>query len=386
MGADFSTRIDRRQVTTTKWQRYDDDVLPLWVADMDIAVPDCIQQALAARMAHGIYGYANPPCAMRQTLSHWSRTHYDWAVEEDWQHWLPGVVPALHVAAQALCAPNEEIMVLTPIYPPFLNVAEHTGRSLVTVPMAEPSSDNGHRWTLDIEAMERAVTSSTRLLLWCQPHNPTGRVFDQDELEALADFVERHDLRVCSDELHCDLILDGTPHRPLARSVPRIADRTITLWAASKTFNIAGLTCACAVIPNEALRRRFAAGCEGWMPSHNVLGMVATEAAYRDGNEWRRALIKHLQRNVDLIGSYVARWSGAHFLSPQATYLGWIDLRDAGLGDCPQQVLLEHARVALSDGADFGNPGFVRINFGTTYDILDEALQRIDRYMVSRLG
>lgn len=379
MGADFSTRIDRRQVTTTKWQTYDEDVLPLWVADMDIAVPDCVQQALAQRITHGVYGYANPPIAMRDTLSAWSQSHYDWTIENEWQHWLPGVVPALHVAAQALCAPDEEVLVLTPIYPPFLKVAAHTQRRMITVPMAEPSESNGQRWTLDIDAMDRAVTPKTRLLLWCHPHNPTGRVFDDDELKALADFIERHDLWVCSDELHCDLILNGTAHRPLAKSAPQIAHRTITLWAASKTFNIAGLTCACAIIPDAGLRSRFAAGCEGWMPSHNVLGMVATEAAYREGEAWRQQLIEHLQSNVALIQSYVDRWPNARFLSPQATYLGWIDLRQANLGDNPQQTLLAEARVALSDGADFGNPGFVRINFGTTNELLEEALQRIDR-------
>lgn len=384
MSADFSTRINRREVTSTKWQAYDDDVLPLWVADMDIAVPDCVQQALTQRIAHGVYGYANPPASTRNALSEWSRSHYDWAIENEWQHWLPGVVPALHVAAQALCAADEEVLVITPIYPPFLKVAEHTQRRMVTVPMAEPSEANGQRWTLDIEALERAVTPKTRLLLWCHPHNPTGRVYDDDELNALADVVERHDLLVCSDELHCDLILEGTAHRPLAKSAPHIAHRTITLWAASKTFNIAGLTCACAVIPDPELRQRFAAGCEGWMPSHNVLGVVATEAAYRGGESWRQQLIRHLQGNVALIQSYVNRWPNARFLAPQATYLGWIDLRRAALGDTPQQVLLKEARVALSDGADFGHPGFVRINFGTTREILEEALQRIDRCIAAR--
>ena len=384
MDTDFSTRIDRRQVATTKWQTYKEDVLPLWVADMDIAAPTCVQDALKARTAHGVYGYATPPAALRDTLTAWSRTHYDWPIENDWQQWVPGIVPALHVAAQQLCAPNEEVLVITPIYPPFLKVAQHTGRRQITVPMAEPSEANGQRWTLDIEAMERAITPTTRLLLWCQPHNPTGRVFNQDELDALADVIERHNLWVCSDELHCDLILDGMPHRPLARSVPRIAQRTITLWAASKTFNVAGLTCACAVIPDRALRRRFADGCDGWMPSHNVLGMAATEAAYRDGEPWRQRLIAHLKHNVALIAAYVARWPGARFLPPQATYLGWIDLRDAGLGDSPQQTLLKEARVALSDGADFGAPGFVRINFGTTADILEEALMRIDAALSRR--
>lgn len=384
MSFDFTSIIDRRQVTTEKWVHYDDDVLPLWVADMDLASPDVIQQALQVRTHHPIYGYAHPPASLNTALTTWSQTHYDWTIDTQWLHWLPGVVPALHVVAQALCAPDEALMTLTPIYPPFLSVGTHTGRETVTASLAEPSEQNGGRWTLDIDALEAAITPNTKVLLFCHPHNPTGRVFTQQELEALAAFVERHDLWVCSDELHCDLILNGEQHRPLAKAVPQIADRIITLWAASKTFNVAGLTCACAVISNPVLRARFAQGCAGWMPSHNVMGMVATEAAYTQGEPWRQALITHLQACVRLIETYVARWPGVQFIPPEATFLGWLDVRKTDLSASPQQFLLEKARVALSDGADFGNPGFVRINFGTTKAQLENALQRLDPWLSAK--
>lgn len=384
MNFDFTSIIDRRQVTTEKWVHYDEDVLPLWVADMDLAAPPAVVQAIADRAAHPVYGYAHPPASLDDALMAWSQSHYRWTLDRAWLQWLPGVVSALHVAVEALCAPHESVMTLTPIYPPFMSVAEHTGRTTISVPMAPPSADNGQRWGLDIEAMERAITSETRMLLLCHPHNPTGRVWTQAELEALAEFVIAHDLLVCSDEIHCDLILTGEAHRPLASAVPRIADRVITLWAASKTFNVAGLTCACAVIPNPALRQRFQAGCVGWMPSHNVFGMVATEAAYREGEPWRQALITHLSAQVERIAAYVERWPGVTFIAPESTFLGWLDVSASALGDDPQQYLLAHARVALSDGAAFGCPGFVRINFGTTADQLDAALQRLDPWLSAR--
>lgn len=374
---DFETPLDRRRYPTTKWQQYDEDVLPLWVADMDFAVAPVIERALAERVAHPVYGYTHAGAALKRALCDWSAHHYGWQIEPDWQLWLPGVVPALHVASLALTEPGDGVLTVTPIYPPFLHVADNTGRLAQTAPMRAPTAEDP-AWRLDFEALEAAVTPKTRLLLWCHPHNPTGRVFDAGELRRLADFVERHDLLVCSDELHCDLILDGEPHRPLAHAEPRLAHRTLTLWAASKTFNVAGLTSACAVISDPTLRRRFWRGCLGLMPSDNIMGQVAAEAAYAAGAPWRQALLERLRDNRTLLSDYVARWPGVSMANPEATYLAWLDLREAGLGDAPQKVLLERVRVALNDGADFGWPGFVRLNFGTERARLEAALLRLD--------
>ncbi|WP_027349487.1 MalY/PatB family protein [Halotalea alkalilenta] len=384
MEFDFTTELDRRQYPSTKWQRFDEDTLPMWVADMDFAVAPAIQQALSARVGHAVFGYANPSAALKEALCDWSRDHYDWQIDAAWQTWLPGVVPALHIASLSLTEPGDEVMTLTPIYPPFLQVGELTGRVTRAVPMRPPEESEGGRWEIDFDALERAVTPRTRLLLWCHPHNPTGRVFEQRELERLADFVERHDLIVCSDELHCDLILEsGRRHRPLARAVPRLSARTITLWAASKTFNVAGLAVACAVIEDPRLRARFARGCIGLMPSHNVLGLVATEAAYRHGEPWRQALLAQLRENVSMLEAFVARWPGVGMSRPEATFLAWLDCRAAGLGESPQQVLLERGKVGLSDGADFGWPGFVRINLGTQPSRLQEGLSRLDSVLAT---
>lgn len=392
MHFDFATPVERLHPVgaawpSQKWHRYGDDVLPLWVADMDFMSPPAVLDALRARVEHGVFGYGLVPDGLRETLCLWSREHYSWSIEPDWQLWLPGVVPALHLASLALTEPGEGILTVTPIYPPFLRVAERTGRLAQSVALAEPKGE-GEPWTLDLDALEAAITPETRLLLWCHPHNPTGRVWRDDELAGLAALVEKHDLLVVSDELHCDLLLDADDrHRPLAMAFPVLAARTITLWAPSKTFNLAGLTCACAVIPDTTLRRRFAAMAKGLQPDANVLGLVAAEAAYAHGEPWRQALLDVLRGHRQRLVERVASWPGVAMSAPQSTYLAWLDMRFAGLmcsagtGDSPQQTLLERAGVALSDGADFGWPGFVRLNFGTTERQLEEALARLDRVL-----
>lgn len=379
MSFDFATPIDRRHPwPSQKWHRYDDDVLPLWVADMDFLSPPEVIEALRARVDHGIFGYGRVPDSLRQSLCTWSVEHYGWEIESEWQLWLPGVVPALHLASLAFTNPGDGVLTLTPIYPPFLKVATRTGRLDQAAPLGEPSR-SGEPWRLDIEALESAITPETRLLLWCHPHNPTGRVWDEEELARLAALVERHDLVIVSDEVHCDLLLNaGAHHRPLAALFPSLARRIVTLWAPSKTFNLAGLTCACAVIEDPELRRRFAAQCRGLQPDANVLGLAAAEAAYAHGDPWRRALLEVLGEHRERLVAQAARWPGVIMSPPESTYLAWLDLRQAGLGDVPQQTLLERAKVALSDGADFGWPGFVRLNFGTTATRLDEALRRLD--------
>jgi len=382
MAFDFATPVERRHPSgnwpSQKWHRYGDGVLPLWVADMDFVSPPAVREALRTRVDHGVFGYGLVPDSLRETLCSWSREHYGWEIAPEWQQWLPGVVPALHLASMALTEPGDGVLTVTPIYPPFLKVAERTGRTPQQASMREPAAP-GQPWRLDLEALEAAITPRTRLLLWCHPHNPTGRVWDHDELAGLAELVERHDLLVVSDELHCDLLLDdGARHVPLAAAFPTLVERTITLWAPSKTFNLAGLTTACAVIPDPRLRRRFAAAAKGLTPDGNVLGLVAAEAAYAQGDPWRQVLLEVLRDHRRSLVERVAGWPGVSMSAPESTYLAWLDLREAGLGESPQQTLLERAGVALSDGADFGHPGFARLNFGTTATQLEEALSRLD--------
>ena len=385
MAFDFATPVERRHpnggYASQKWHRYEAEVLPLWVADMDFRSPPAVVDALKARVMHGVYGYGEVPATLTDTLCQWSAHHYDWPIEADWQLWLPGAVPALHFAAMALTQPGEGVLTIAPIYPPFLAVAERTERLAQQAMLAEPTVA-GEPWQLDIDALEAAITPQTRLLLWCHPHNPTGRVWREEELSQLAALIERHDLWVVSDELHCDLLLDrGARHRPLAAMFPELAKRIITLWAPSKTFNLAGLTSACAIIPDAALRKRFAAATKGFLPDGNVLGLVAAEAAYRDGEPWRQALLEVLREHRASLEARVALWPGVALSPPASTYLAWLDMRQAGLGESPAKSLLEQAGVALSDGAAFGSPGFVRLNFGTTASQLEAALVRMDRLL-----
>ncbi|MBB3142728.1 MalY/PatB family protein [Halomonas organivorans] len=390
MDFDFATPVERRHPEgadwpSQKWHRYGEEVLPLWVADMDFRSPPAVIEALRARVDHGVYGYGLVPESLRRALCDWSVEHYDWAIEPNWQLWLPGVVPALHLASLALTEPGDGVLTVTPIYPPFLQVAERTGRLPQQAAMRPPEA-SGDEWRLDLDALEASITSETRLLLWCQPHNPTGRVWRVEELDGLAELVERHDLIVVSDELHCDLLLDeGARHRPLAAAYPELAARILTLWAPSKTFNLAGLTAACAVIPDAGLRRRFAAMAKGLQPDGNVLGLVAAEAAYRHGDPWRQALLETLRGHRVRLVERVAGWPGVRMAPPASTYLAWLDLREApalqDAGASPQRMLLERAGVALSDGAAFGWPGFVRLNFGTTATQLEVALARLDEVL-----
>jgi cystathionine beta-lyase len=386
MKYDFATPVERRHPSgghwpSQKWHRHADDVLPLWVADMDFVSPPEIIEALRARVDHGVFGYGRVPDSLRGTLCDWSAEHYDWAIEPAWQLWLPGVVPALHLASLALTEPGAGVLTVTPIYPPFLRVAERTGRLAQQAAMRAPDRP-GDPWRLDLETLEAAITPETRLLLWCQPHNPTGRVWSREELAGLASLVQRHDLLVVSDELHCDLLLDeGARHTPLAAALPDLAARTLTLWAPSKTFNLAGLTTACAVIPDAGLRRRFADMAKGLQPDANVLGLVAAETAYAQGDPWRQALLEVLRGHRQQLVSRVAHWPGAAMSAPESTYLAWLDLREAsGLEGTPSpaRALLERTGVALSEGADFGCPGFARLNFGTTSSQLEAALGRLD--------
>jgi cystathionine beta-lyase len=386
MEFDFATPVERRHPRggwpSQKWHRYAEDVLPLWVADMDFASPPAVIRALQDRVDHGVFGYGLVPDSLRQTLGAWSAEHYGWEIHPEWQCWLPGVVPALHLASLALTEPGDGVLTVTPIYPPFLKVAERTGRLPQQAALREPAAP-GKDWQLDLEALDAAITPQTRLLLWCHPHNPTGRVWSEQELAGLAELVVRHDLLVVSDELHCDLLLDeGARHRPLAAAFPELADRILTLWAPSKTFNLAGLTTACAVIPNAGLRQRFTAMAKGLQPDANVLGLVAAETAYAQGDPWRQALLEVLRGHRQQLVSRVAYWPGVAMAAPESTYLAWLDLRDAkGLSDArtsPAEALLERAGVALSDGAAFGWPGFARLNFGTTASQLDAALARLD--------
>ena len=367
---DFDRVLDRTGGDSMKWNKYAGrDVLPLWVADMDFAAPPAVIAALQSRVAQGCLGYAEPlPSLIEAVRTHLER-RYDWSIDPQSLVWLPGLVTGLNVACRAI---DGGVMTATPVYPPFLSAPRFSGKALQTVPLKLADGT----WGWDFEAMARAVTPQTRLLLLCHPHNPVGRAWSAAELEALADFCLQHDLFVCSDEIHCDLVLDRDGrHQPFARAVPRIAGRCITLMAPSKTFNIPGLGCAFAVIEDAALRQRFSDAMRGIVPHVNTLGYVAAEAAFRDDGAWHAGLLDTLRRNRDLVEQAVAAMPGLAMTHVEATYLAWIDARGLGVPDPVK--FFEASGVGLSPGSDFGLPGWVRLNFGCPRATLQAALERM---------
>ncbi len=378
---DFDTVYDRKDTDSLKWGRYKErDVIPMWVADMDFRSPEPILAALHKRVEHGIFGYASAPAELVQVVVERMRRMYGWEIEPSWIVWLPGVVPALNVVCQAYGEAGDEVMTFTPVYPPFLSGPPRCGKTLRTIPLRR----EGNWYTFDTERLEKEVSPRTKILLLCHPHNPVGRRYERAEIERIAQVCVAHDLVICSDEIHCDLILDGGPHVPTATLGPEVSARTITLMAPSKTFNIPGLNCAFAIIENPELRTKFKRIREGTVPGTNVLGFTACLAAYREGEPWRRALIDYLRDNKEIVRRFVNdEVEGLSMDDVQATYLAWIDTRALGL---PKPArFFEKFGVALYDGKEFQGEGFVRLNFACPRSILAEALGRL-RHAVRSAG
>ena len=373
MTTDFDSILDRRATASLKWDRYPDPgVIPMWVADMDFAAPPPILRALRERLEHGVLGYAIPTGELASTVcSHLAR-EYAWEVDPDWLVWLPGVVPGLNAACRAH-AKGGPVVTLTPIYPPFLTAPPNAGVPAISVPLAVHQD----RYELDFPALREQTPASCGLLLLCNPQNPAGSLHSAGELAELAAFAEERGLIICSDEIHCGLVLEeGVRHTPFAALSNGAAARSIVLMAPSKTYNIPGLSCAFAVIPNPGLRKPFEQAMDGIVPDVNALGLLACEVAYRDCAEWHADLIAYLRGNRDLLEQRVASLPGLRMLHPEATYLGWIDCRESGISDPAD--FFEGSGVGLDDGAIYGSPGFVRLNFACPRAQLAEALDRME--------
>jgi len=372
---DFDRPVERRGTDSQKWLRYAGrDVLPLWVADMDFLSPPAVLEALHDRVAHGVFGYGHPQPELEAAACADLQRNFGWQVDPQWLVWLPGLVSGLSVCCRAVGAPGDGVGVLTPIYPPFLKVPGLMDRTLETVPLA---GDNDTGWRMEVRRLERGLSERARLLLLCHPHNPVGRLWSEPELRQLADLCLERRLVICSDEIHNGLILErDRRHVPLAMLGPEVAARTVTLVAPSKTYNIAGLGCALAVISDPDLRRRFRRAAAGIVPHPNVLGMAAATAAYAHGRPWLESLLDYLRANRDFLAARVADLPGVTMAPVEATYLAWLDVRSLGL-DHPHAHFLAHG-VGLSDGRDFGAEGYLRLNFGCRRELLAEACQRIE--------
>lgn len=370
---DFDTIIDRSNTNSEKWDRYaGQDIIPLWVADMDFRSPQAVLDALHQRVDHGVFGYSSPPQELTEVVLSVLLREYNWQVQPDWLVWLPGLVCGLNVACRAVGAAGDAVATFTPVYPPFLTAPGLAKRELISVSLVERQG----RWEMDLEALEHAITPQTKLLMLCSPHNPVGRVWSREEQMALGALVKRHNLIVCSDEIHAGLVLESdTPHIPFATLAPELAQRTITLLAPSKTYNIPGLGCSFAVIPGKQLRQDFRGVMAGIVPHVNLLGYTAALAAYRGGELWRQVMLEYLRQNRDLVLKVIGDIPGLNSWPVEATYLAWIDTRRLGVTD--PILFFEQAGVGLSDGVPFGAPGYVRLNFGCPRSVLKQALERI---------
>ncbi len=377
MQYNFDELHDRQSTESVKWNFYDRDVLPLWVADTDFVSPQPVLEALQKRVAHGIFGYPQRNPGLIASIQDWLYRLYEWKVDEKEIVFLPCVMTGVHLSVMALTEPGDGLLVQPPIYPPIYNAAQTTGRSYQEALLVRRPDGS---YDIDFEAFEAAITPQTSAFILCNPHNPTGRVFQPDELKRMADICLKHDLWIISDEIHSDLIFPGHPHTPIASLSPEISRRTVTMMAPSKTFNIAGLGFSFAVVQDSDVRKRLMSAKHGLVPSPNLLSQVASEAAYRDGQEWLEQVMTYLQENRDFLYAYVQeQLPGIEMGRPEGTYLAWLDCRKSGIEGNPAKFFLEKARVGLNNGEDFGaeGKGFARLNFACPRKTLQEALERM---------
>lgn len=374
---------DRKGKASLKWQRYEhQDVIPMWVADMDLPAPPAVQEALQSAVKLGALGYGEIPQRLVDAFLNWCQQEYAWQPEADWLVWLPGVVPGFNLAVEALTQPDDGLLLQTPVYPPIRVLAQLRQRPEQRLELKAPASGES-QWSLQVEQLAAQLEATTRTLVLCNPQNPTGRVYSRRELEQVAQLAEENNLLVISDEIWADLVLEeGVRHQPYPAISKAAAQHSVTLMAPSKTFNVAGLSCALAIIPNPELRTAFRKAKRGLMPDMNYLGLLAAEAAWTEGREWLHELRQHLSANLDMLESWLQdpaypRRQLLGYCRPQATFVAWLDVSRLEL-DNPYQAFLD-AGVALSPGEAFGDARYLRLNFGCSREQLQAALERMSK-------
>lgn len=355
------------------------DVLPLWVADMDFAAPDEVARAIQGRAAHAIFGYTIRGEWFQNCAVDWVQRRHGWAVDPSWVEYGPGVVPQLVMCINAFTEPGDNVIIQTPVYPPFFSVVKDNGRTLLINKLLEEKGV----YSMDFDLLaKQASDPKTKMLILCQPHNPVGRVWTRDELIRLADICVENNVLMVSDEIHADLMLFGNKHIPLASLSPRVAERTITLMAPSKTFNIAGFSTSYAIIGNKQLLadyRKVLASMHQY--TGNVFGGLAMEAAYAHGEPWLNELLVYLQQNVLRVNAFLAANMPEVTASPiEATFLMWLDFRQWGLTQAQlRDVIIQKAGVGLNDGTSFGpdGEGFMRLNVASPWALVEKGLMLI---------
>ena len=369
----FDQQIDRSGTHCFKWDKYkDSDVIPMWVADSDFAVIPEIQTALAERIQHPVFGYTYPSPRLIELVVERMQRLYNWKIEAEWLVWVTGVVPGMYLSCRSVGSEGDRVFTPGVIYPYFQSMPTRAARQRQPIPMTLADE----RPVIDLEWLTHEL-SRDELLLFCNPQNPGGSCYRRDELQQLADVVVERQAYICSDEIHCDLILDeNKQHIPIASLNQEIANRSITLMAPSKNFNIAGLKCAFAIIPDRQLRNRFKQAADGVASAVNLLGLVAAEAAYEYGDEWNRQQCQYLAGNRDYLEQQLNAINGLSLGPTEATYLAWLNVSQLGLDD-PQKYFEEEVGVGLSAGVEYGDANFLRLNFGCPRSTVEMAVQRI---------
>ena len=380
----FDKIIERRGTDSIKWNYYDDDVLPMWIADMDFRSPEPVIQALHDRVFHGIFGYGCTPDGLKDAIISHLADRQNWQVSEEDISFISGVVTGFNHAIYSLTEPGDKVLIQTPVYPPFLMAPGLAGR--VRIENELILGEDG-RYEIDFEDFEQKCASGVKLFVLCSPHNPVGRVFTREELEQMAEICLRHGVTICSDEIHGDLIFSGYHHIPIASLSPEISAITVTYFAPSKTFNIAGFSTSVYVAQNEEMRVTLNQSMRMLLGHPNVLGLYAARAAYQFGRPWLEEVLQYLESNRDfLVKAIDEELPGVKMWKPEGTFLGWLDCRGLNLETSPHEFFLKEAKVALNDGANFGKPGegFARMNFACPRSLLVRGLEQMKSAILKR--
>lgn len=367
----------KHEALLPRWGR--NDLLPLWVADMDFATPDFVVDALKARLSHPIFGYTIEPADYRPTIIDWNESHHGWKIKPEWISFIPGIVKGIGFVVNVFTKPGEKVIIQPPVYHPFRMTPEDNGREVVFNPLR--LREDGY-YDMDFDNLSEVCDDKCRVLILSNPHNPAGVCWSKETLQRLADFCYEHNIIVISDEIHSDMALFGNRHVPFASVSERAADISITFAAPTKTFNMAGIVSSYAVISNDDLRQRF----YGWLKANEldeptIFAPIATIAAYQKGEEWRKQMLAYVENNVRFVEDYCReRISGVRPLRPQASFLVWLNCRGLGLShDKLLDLFIDKAHLALNDGEMFGpgGEGFMRLNVGTPRSVLRQALEQL---------
>lgn len=392
----FDLPVERKGTSCVKWDGLrgmfkTDDVLPMWVADMDFKVPEAVTAALQERIGHGVFGYTLMSEGYKEAVKGWMQKRHGWAISSDSIVYSPGVVPALHQIVQAFTEPGDQVIIQPPVYPPFSKVVLNQGRELVLNPLRETDGD----YMMDFDHLESLMNEKVKMLILCNPHNPIGRVWNRGELEQLQAIAEKYDVLIVSDEIHADLVFAPNAHVPYATLSAAAADRSIICTAPSKTFNLAALHTSNIIVSNAALREKLEETLRSNMIGGiGALGMAATEAAYNHGEEWLNECLAYIKGNMEYVQAHLSTYKSADGVPlvtsklPEATYLMWLDFRRLGLEAKElEKFIIEQARLGLNTGASFGKEGegYMRINLACTRSTVEEAMARLDAAMAGLL-